>query len=61
MAKGKVDKSLCIACGNCFTSCPDCFEMGDDGKAQGKATCKDDCCDLQEIADECPVQAITIE
>ncbi len=61
MTKVKVDKSLCIACGNCFTTCPDCFELDEDGKSHGKDTCKEDCCDLQSVADECPVSAITVE
>jgi len=57
----KIDKSLCIGCGNCWTSCPDCFEMGKDSKAQVKKSCKKKCCDFSEIADDCPVQAISIE
>ncbi len=61
MTKVKVDKSLCIACGNCFTSCPDCFEMGDDGKSQAKDSCKDNSCDLTAVVEECPVAAITVE
>lgn len=61
MTKVKVDKGLCIACGNCFSVCPDCFELAEDGKSQGKESCKEGCCDLQEVASECPVAAIAVE
>jgi ferredoxin len=60
MTKPTVDKSLCIACGACVSSCPDCFEFGEDGKSQGKE-CDGSCCDLHEVADNCPVSAITVE
>lgn len=59
--KIEVDKSLCIGCGACASSCPDCFEMGEDGKSHVKEKIKEDCCDLNEIADNCPVFAITVE
>jgi ferredoxin len=55
-----VDKSLCIGCGTCVSGCPDCFEFGDDGKSQVKAGCKEGCCDLKQIVDDCPVAAITV-
>lgn len=57
----EVDKSLCIGCGACAGSCPDCFEMGEDGKSHVKKTCKENCCDLDEVAANCPVQAITVK
>lgn len=60
MKKVKVDKGLCIACGACVSSCDSCFEFGDDGKAQAKDSCKEECCDLQSVADDCPVQAISV-
>lgn len=59
--KVTVDKNLCIACGSCISGCPDCFEWGEDGKSQVKETCDDRKCDLLDIADNCPVQAITVE
>jgi ferredoxin len=38
--------------------CPDVFEMKDDGKAHVKGNdCKS--CDTKQVADNCPVKAIT--
>jgi ferredoxin len=59
--KAEVDKSLCIGCGACASACEQCFELGDDGKAHAKDGCKADCCDLGEVSDNCPVQAITVK
>lgn len=61
MAKVEVDKDLCIGCGNCVTDCPKCFELNDEGKSEVKEGCGEDCCDLSEVADNCPVQAITVK
>ncbi len=60
MAKVTVDADMCIGCGSCVSACPECFDLGDDGKAQVK---QGDCssCDLEEVALNCPVQAITVE
>lgn len=58
--KIEVDKGLCIGCGSCVSSCSECFEFGNDGKAQVKEVADDRCCDLESIADSCPVQAITV-
>lgn len=58
MAKITIDESLCTGCGLCAANCPDCFEMGDDNLAHVKGTsCS---CDLKEIAEQCPVTAITV-
>jgi ferredoxin len=57
--KVTVDQSLCIGCGNCASACPECFEMVD-GKSHVKDTCDDRKCDLQAVADNCPVMAITV-
>lgn len=59
--KVEVDKSLCIGCGSCVSSCDKCFELGDDGKSQVKEDCKGECCNLKEVAANCPVQAITVK
>ena len=59
--KVTVDKSLCIGCGACASACDCCFELGSDGKSQVKNDCANDCCDLSEVADNCPVQAISVE
>jgi ferredoxin len=60
MAKVVIDESKCVGCGLCVNSCPDCFELNDDGVAKVKNS---DCnsCDLQEISSQCPVEAITVE
>ncbi len=60
MAKIIVDENACVGCGLCVNQCPDCFEMGDDGVAKVKE-CDNPGCDLQEVANQCPVNAIVIE
>jgi ferredoxin len=60
MAKVTVDDSLCTGCGLCSSNCPDVFEMGDDGLAHVIANSSPDC-DLNEIAEQCPVSAITVK
>jgi len=59
--KPKVDKNKCIGCGLCASTCPDVFELDEDGKSIVKedADCeKADCC--KEAADNCPAKAITL-
>ena len=60
MAKVIVDENACIGCGLCVNGCPDCFTMDDNGIAKSKAgSCQS--CNLQEIAAQCPVNAIVVE
>jgi ferredoxin len=59
MAKITVDESLCTGCGVCAANCPDVFEVGDDGIAHVIAQACGNC-DLKEIADQCPVSAISV-
>lgn len=61
MSKPKVDQGLCIGCGLCESLCPECFKLEEDGHSHVQESCLNDCCDLQAVADSCPVAAITIE
>lgn len=59
MAKVTVDENVCIGCGLCVSTCPDCFEMGEDGKSHAKSeTCE---CNLVDVAADCPAGAIHVE
>ncbi len=52
----KIDANKCIGCGACAASCPDGFELKDDGKAHlknAKAKC------IKDALEVCPVQAIS--
>ena len=55
----KVDKDKCIGCGACSATCPEVFEMGDDGKAEVKANAKKDAKCIKEAIQNCPVEAIS--
>lgn len=58
----KVDQDLCINCGVCYEMCAEVFGSKDDGTAivKDEDACDDsDCC--EEAAENCPVDAITIE
>lgn len=58
MTKIIVDEEICIGCGACVSACPECFELNENGKSVVIAeTCG---CDLEEVALDCPVQAITV-
>jgi len=70
MPKIILDKSKCIGCGACQAVCPKYFELGQDGKSKlkkGKSNSdkeeleidKVDC--VQEAAESCPTQCISIK
>lgn len=59
MAKVTVDATKCVGCGLCEQMCADCFKVDSDGIAKVKAQeCKS--CNLKDIAEQCPVQAISV-
>ncbi len=55
-----IDDSLCTGCGLCASSCPDVFEVGDDNLAH-VITNACDSCNLKEVAEECPVNVISVK
>ena len=54
-------KDGCIGCGLCTETCPEVFQMGDDGLAHGDFVHEGYEASAQEARDACPVQAIDIE
>ena len=60
MAKITIDDSLCTGCGLCASNCPDVFEVADDGIAH---VISESCasCDIKEVAEQCPVNAIIVK
>ena len=59
MPRINVDDSLCTGCGLCASNCPEIFEVGDDNIAHVIAA-KSVTCDVKDVADQCPVSAISI-
>ena len=60
MANITIDKELCTGCGLCASLCPEAFEMND---ADSIVKVKGDSCqdqDINEIASQCPVEAIKV-
>jgi ferredoxin len=61
--KATIDRGGCISCGLCAETCPEVFEMADDGLAQVivdevPASAADTAIEAQ---DGCPVSVITVE
>jgi len=54
-----VDPTKCIGCGLYVTTCPDVFELGDDGKSYVKSSEACATCNCQEAIDNCPAHAIS--
>lgn len=61
--KAIVNKETCIGCGLCTSVCSECFEMGDDGKAEFVVpeASKEAEDEVKEAAEGCPVAAISVE
>lgn len=60
--KAAVDKSCCIGCGLCVSTCPEVFRMDDDGLAEAYADI-DETTEQSaiEARDDCPVSVISID
>lgn len=60
--KVSVDADLCTGCELCVETCPDVFEMDADIAVVKTEQVPDDAEDsARQAADECPVEAITVE
>lgn len=61
--KAKLDRSGCISCGLCAETCPEVFEMADDGIAEvHQENVPEEVEDRAiEAQDGCPVSVITVE
>ncbi len=60
MATVSIDRKKCIGCRLCESTCPECFRVEDDGIAVAKAD-KCDTCSVKDVAESCPVAAITVK
>ena len=61
--KVKVNNEECIGCGACVATCPNVFEMSDDGYAVAKApeVAEGDVEACKDAAEGCRVSAISAE
>ena len=60
--KAIVDEDACTGCGLCEETCPEVFRLGDDVAEVIVAAVPPEAEDAaHEAADDCPVEAITIE
>jgi ferredoxin len=60
--KAVVDADMCTGCELCVTTAPDVFEMADDVAVMKGDSIPDEYLDdAKQAAEECPVEAITIE
>ena len=60
--KAYVDKKVCAGCGMCADVCPEGFCMGNDRLAEGwQELSENSLDDARQVAEDCPVAAITIK
>ena len=61
--KVKVDNNSCIGCGACVASCPNVFDLSDDGYAVAKVAevAEEDKESCNDAIEGCPVSAIQSE
>ena len=58
----EIDRDGCIGCTLCAATCPEVFEMADDGKAKVKdEPTVADPDEVQRAADGCPVDVIEVD
>ena len=58
----KVDAGTCTGCTLCTDIAPDVFAMGDDGLAEGYQELPEGSVDdARQVAEDCPVGAITVK
>jgi len=62
LVKASVDKDLCTGCELCTETCPEVFEMKEDVSTVKVTVVPKDAEECaKQAAEECPVEAITIE
>jgi ferredoxin len=60
--KAIVDEETCVGCGLCADTCPSVFEMADGvAKVITAEVAINDADDCRKAAEDCPVEAITID
>ena len=60
--KAKVDAEECTVCGLCEETCPEVFELSDDvAKVKGDVVVPEAQDSCREAAEDCPVEAISVE
>ncbi len=55
----QVDEDKCIGCGLCVSTCPNVFELDNNGKSIVIDASGCDKCDCQNAIDGCPADAIS--
>lgn len=56
-----VDKNSCVGCGMCVNTCPEAFQLGDEGLAESRREIPAYALeDALQTAGDCPVGAIRI-
>jgi len=56
----RVDEALCSGCGICVEALPSVFAFNADGKAEAVSQLHNDPSKLEEVADQCPADAIEV-
>ena len=60
--KATIDEEVCTGCGLCTETCPEVFDLSDDVASVIVDEIPEDAIDTcKQAAEECPVEAITIE